>query len=393
MTSANDAKLQLRKLLVAAQERYSFSVRIPSAMVLEMVCGACGGLDEYTVFLSPTQWNPDSISAIPDLTAQGIYLRFEDGEAIIAHVTPYSWAAFHTRLAEGDRIEQLNGRDLTMGMATPAALAQALRVPIDGFHHIEVSRASPTDRMAAIREEWELPVVVPTVYGDGFVTHREDVGYARVGSFTASTAAELDDAINRMKARGVRAIVLDLRGNMGGSFLAGVETAKRLIPAGVIVTTQGQLAQVDNQPFSSDSGMTAHDLPVVVLVDSETASAAEVLAAALKDHNRATIIGMPTFGKGAIQYPLRLDSLDELDPNGKPKTHKSGGVRLTIAKLLSPRGTPINGVGVSPNILEADREHQLKRGIEKAAEMLDKPVELIPASPTMPIGPRLPIMP
>jgi C-terminal peptidase prc len=215
-------------------------------------------------------------------------------------------------------------------------------------------------------------------------TARDGVGYARVGNFTATTAGELDEAISRLRSRGVRALVLDLRGNMGGSFLAGVETAKRLIPAGIIVTTQGQLAQVDNQPFSSDSGMTAHDLPVVVLVDAETASAAEVLAAALKDHNRATIIGMPTFGKGAIQYPLRLNSLDDSTFSGK--TSRSGGVRLTIAKLYSPRGTPINGVGISPDILEADAEHQLRRGISKAAE-------LIPLTPIPPGGPRLPIPP
>jgi C-terminal peptidase prc len=230
-----------------------------------------------------------------------------------------------------------------------------------------------------------LPIAVPTVYGDAVPTAREGVGYARIGGFTASTPRELDDAINRMKARGIRAIVLDLRGNMGGSFLSGVETAKRFIPAGVIVTTQGQLTQVDNQSITSDSGMTAHNLPVVVLVDAETASAAEVLAAALKDHNRAILVGMPTFGKGAIQYPLRLDSLDELGPDGRPRTNKSGGVRLTIAKLLSPRGTPINGVGIVPNVYEADREHQLRRGIEKAAD-------LIRNTPDAPVGPTLPVI-
>ena len=126
------------------------------------------------------------------------------------------------------------------------------------------------------------------------------------------------------------------------------------------MTTQGQAAEVDNVPFSSDSGMTAHDIPVVILVDAETASAAEVLAAALKDHNRATLVGMPTFGKGAIQYPLRLDWLDEKDPNGKPKTNKAGGVRLTIAKLIAPRGGAINGVGINPHILAADPTRQLE---------------------------------
>lgn len=388
VASANDAKLLLRKLLASAQEKDGFAVAVPSALVLEVVCGSCGGLDEYTVFLSPAQFNPDPLSATPDLSAQGVFLGFEQGELVVAGVAPNSWAAFHhPTLAKGDRVVELNavrfGRP--MAPATPAAVAEVLRRPVGDAHRLVVTKAA-TGSAADPEEEYEFPVVVPTVYGDRRETAHDGVGYARIANFSATTPRELDEAINRMKGRGVRALVIDLRGNIGGSFLAGVETAKRLIPAGVIVTTQGQLTQVDNQPFSSDSGMTAHDLPVVVLVDAETASAAEVLAAALKDHNRATLVGMPTFGKGAIQYPLRLDSLDQVGPDGKSRPHKAGGVRLTIAKLLSPRGTPINGVGIIPNVWEADREFQLKRGVEKAAD-------LITPSRNMPVGPTLPIMP
>jgi C-terminal peptidase prc len=389
VSNAHDAKLQLRKLIGAAQEKETFSVRVPSALVLEVVCGACNGLDEYTIFLNPSQLNPDSLSAVPDLTAQGVYLAFTEGEVMVAGVAPNSWAAFNTPLGKGDRIAQINGR--TMAMATPAIAAEALRNPVNGFHDLVVHPAGQTGSASDTAIDVGLPVEVPTVYGDNLTTARDDVGYARVGSFTQTTPRELDDALNRMKARGVRAVVLDLRGNMGGSFLSGVETAKRLIPAGLIVTTQGQISKVDNQPFASDSGMSAHDLPVVVLVDAETASAAEVLAAALKDHNRATLIGMPTFGKGAIQYPVRLESLDQFDPSGKPKPRHAGGVRLTIAKLISPRGTPINGVGISPHVLEADRERQLQLGVAKAGELI--PTRAMPGTPMMPLMPQLPIAP
>ncbi len=379
ITSATDARIQLRKLIGEAQG--AFTVRVPAALVHEVVCGACSGLDEYTMFLNPAHLNPDSLSAVPDLTAQGVYLGYADSGVVITGVASGSWAHYHTALRKGDRIARLNGR--SMEMATAATVSEALRNPVEGFHDIETTVGGPDSPAVVAR----LPVVVPSVYGIGAASSKDGVGYIRIGSFTASTARELDDAINNLRnTRGVRVLVLDVRGNMGGSFLAGVEATKRLLPAGLIVTTQGQLTQVDNQPFSSDSGMTAHDLPVVLLVDAETASAAEVFAAALKDHNRASLVGMPTFGKGAIQYPFRLDSLDSKDVNGKPKTSRTGGVRLTIARLISPRGAAINGVGITPDILEADPRRQLEIAFEKA-------IDLLPTTRPMLVMPTLPMIP
>jgi C-terminal processing protease CtpA/Prc len=144
---------------------------------------------------------------------------------------------------------------------------------------------------------------------------------------------------------------------------------------------------VDNQVFSSASGMTAHDIPIVLMIDTETASAAEVFAAALKDNARATLVGMPSFGKGTVQYPLRLVTLDDADPK---RPGKSGTVRVTIAKLIAPRGGPINGVGITPHFLEADYTVQLGLAVEKAIDLLPgsmmmRPEPVLPAPlPTIP---------
>src|SRR5262249_16365386 len=146
------------------------------------------------------------------------------------------------------------------------------------------------------------------------------IGYARIGSFQPTTPHELDEAIVALKADGAEAIIFDLRGNHGGSFLAAVDTAPRLLPAGLIVKTHGAVSDVANQTFSSSTGMGAHNIPIVLLIDAETASAAEVLAAALKDNDRAKIVGIPSFGKGSVQYPMTLE-----------KINKSGTVRVTIA--------------------------------------------------------------
>ena len=238
-------------MVAAAQD--AFPVHIPAALAVECACGACSGLDEYTVFLTPNQSGSES-SAIPDLSAAGIYLGATKDAIVIQGIAPGSWAAHHTPLKRGDRIVKLNGRPTNTGLA---GAAEALRHPLDGFQQLEL--AATGDGPANVVR---LPLTVPTVYGIKPLSTKE-IGYARIGSFSTTTPRELDEAINALKVDGARVIVLDLRGNHGGSFLAGVETARRLLPAGLIVTTQGQASEVDNQVFSSASGMTAHDIPVV----------------------------------------------------------------------------------------------------------------------------------
>jgi carboxyl-terminal processing protease len=377
ITDAKSARVALRKLISTAKD--ALGAQPLPAIVVEVVCGSCGGLDEYTVFLNPAQLNPDSVSATPDLSAQGIYLTVAEGKLFVAGIAAGSWTAHHAiQLRKGDQIVSVNGRSMTA--TTMAAVAEALRHPSEGFHVLEALPPEPESMSFLIH----IPVSTPTVYAEALMPQNRAVGYARIGGFSAGTPRELDDAIVRLKSSGARALVLDLRGNVGGSFLAGVDTAKRLLPAGLIVTTQGQSPEVDNVPYSSDSGMTAHEIPVVILVDAETASAAEVFAAALKDNNRAPVVGMPTFGKGTIQYSMRLVALDELDEFGKPKSNKSGGVRLTIAKLIAPRGGPINGVGVSPDLVEADPTRQFELAVIRAGELMPMPRSMPPSVPVMP---------
>jgi carboxyl-terminal processing protease len=358
VTDHTEARAQMRALVAKAED--TLPVRAPAALAVECACGACSGLDEYTVFLAPTQPGAGA-SAIPDLAAAGLYLGHTKDGLVIQGIVPNSWFKLtHPELERGARITKINGR--SMEVVGLAGAAEALRVPgPDGFHHFEIRQTA--DAPVALAR---IPVSVPTVYGIKLL-HPKEIGYARIGSFAPTTPRELDEAINRLKNEGARVVVLDLRGNHGGSFLAGVDTARRLLPSGLIVTTQGQSSDVNNQVFSSMSGMSAHTIELVLLIDSETASAAEVVAAALKDNDRATLVGMPTFGKGTVQYPLRLMTLDDADPK---RPNKTGTVRVTIAKLIAPRSGPINGAGVTPDFLEADFARQLEIAIEKALEKL-----------------------
>jgi carboxyl-terminal processing protease len=373
VANAREARAALRQLIAAAQD--TCPVRVPAALAVEFVCGACAGLDEYTVFLDPGRFTPDPSAAAADLSGYGLYLGPRGGGLVVEGVAVGSWAAFHTPLHRGDRVVRVNGQPMTGG-----DMADALRTPLSGFHELEVEPADP--ELPYLRVQ--LPLAVPTVYGAD-VVGRDGVGYIRVGGFQPSTPRELDAAIADLRVRGMRSLVLDLRGNHGGAFLPGVEAARRLLPAGIIVTTQGQLGEVASRVFSSDSGPAALVMPLVVLIDSETASAAEVLAAALKDNNRAVLIGMPSFGKGAILYPLKLTAADEVDEAGQPRP-RSGGVHVTIARLISPRGAAINGAGVTPHVIEPDPVQQLRLAIERAAESL-APAPRSPAPTVPPLAP------
>ena len=139
----------------------------------------------------------------------------------------------------------------------------------------------------------------------------------------------------------MRGLVLDLRGNPGGLFKSAVEVAELFLHAGVIAVTHSHFPDY-NQPYRARS-MHPLELPVVVLIDADTASAAEVVAGALKELRRATLIGQTTFGKGTIQCLVALNKV--------PLDKMPAGIRITVARFCSPSDQPVNGRGVTPDVV------------------------------------------
>jgi carboxyl-terminal processing protease len=139
-------------------------------------------------------------------------------------------------------------------------------------------------------------------------------------------------AILRLESSGIDALILDLRGNPGGSFPAGVKVAELFLAEGVIAYKQGR----DKEESHKALNPNAFAMPVVVLVDGDTASAAEVVAGALKENNRARLVGETTFGKGSIQKLIQFDKVP-------------AGMRITVAHFLSPTNQPYHGQGVLPH--------------------------------------------
>lgn len=203
----------------------------------------------------------------------------------------------------------------------------------------------------------------PTVDGPRLV--RDGVAYVRLSAFREDTPAELDDALSLVRTLGARALVLDLRGNPGGDFRAMVQVAERFLSEGPIVSTLGA-GEEWTRNYLAVGGAGTVSLPLVAIVDRETASSAEILAAALRDNHRATLVGATTFGKGVLQAVLPLVS-------GSGRAGNAGGpygaVRVSVARAFGPAGGPVSRVGVTPHVHESSPDRQLELAIEYAQRL------------------------
>jgi carboxyl-terminal processing protease len=167
------------------------------------------------------------------------------------------------------------------------------------------------------------------------------IGYIRLTKFAQNTAKELDDAYHALTAQGAKGLVLDLRYNPGGLLDSGIAVAGRFIDEGLIVRTQGR-AGVQSESYADGHDTYRPMLPLVVLVNEYSASAAEVLGGALQDHSRAVLVGTRTFGKGSVQNVIDLDG--------------EGAIKLTIAYYYTPSGRLVHRLpnakewGLQPNV-------------------------------------------
>jgi carboxyl-terminal processing protease len=175
----------------------------------------------------------------------------------------------------------------------------------------------------------------------------DNVGYARITTFTENTSSELAGAIARMKARTrgrLNGFVLDLRNDPGGLLDAAIDVTGVFLDGGVVVTTRGRNSADDHVYRAPVAGDLLRGTPVVVLINSASASAAEIVAGAMQDHRRATVMGTRSFGKGSVQTIIPLEG--------------RGALRLTTALYYTPSGRSIQGQGISPDIVVSVPKNQ-----------------------------------
>ncbi len=302
-------------------------------LTLEYVAvnGLLSVLDPHSSVMMPDLWEELRMSTRGEFEGVGIRITTDrrppcNGDLTVVEVfknTP----AMRAGVRKGDKIIKIDG-DSTVNITTSEA-AERLRGAPNTKVRVHVRRVDGTiDKLLVSRGKIVIESVESKML-DG------NVGYITLETFQRNSATEIQETLLSLRAKKMKGLILDLRGNPGGLLDAAIKVADLFVSSGTIVTTAGRHDDVREVENAVAEG-TEPPYPLVILIDSFSASAAEVLAGALRNHGRALLIGETSFGKGSVQTVLPL-------PGG-------GALRLTIAQYLTPGDISIQAVGVAPDI-------------------------------------------
>ena len=299
----------------------------PVAVILECMCGATNSLDTYSTYLTPDQLNDVYSQIEGNFVGLGIEIKAKEGALHIVRVIPNS-PAERAGLVGGDRIVAVDDQP-TQELSTDKA-ASLLQGEAGSIARLAVLSGSQTRNVSVRRERVE----VPSIDGAQIIDSTYGIGYLKLTCFQKTTARDLDAALWNLHRGGMRSLIMDLRGNPGGLLITSVEVVDRFVEQGVIVSTRGRTPQEDLTYSAHAVGTWS--VPLIVLIDENSASAAEIFAGAIRDHRRGSIVGTRSYGKGSVQGIFPLHSYE-------------AGVRLTTARFYSPLGHPYSHVGVEPD--------------------------------------------
>lgn len=290
--------------------------------------GIVASLDPHSAFLDAAEYEAMRISTTGHYSGVGLEVAEQDGRIVV--VTPIDGSpADRAGVRQGDVLLDIDGRPVE-----PARLEDAIermRGFVGSTVHLVVSRAGEPEPLQFVLERSD--VHVRTVRAEPLPGR---YGYVRITHFNDATPRDFARQLSRLQEDGpLTGLVLDLRGNPGGVLEAAVRVADDFLDSGVIVRAEGRTAD-SRFEMRATGGDTLRQAPLVVLVDRGSASGAEIVAGALRDHGRATLMGERTFGKGSVQtvVPLR---------DGQ-------ALKLTTSRYYTPSGSSIQDRGIEPDV-------------------------------------------
>ena len=295
-------------------------------LVDDALRGMLRGLDRHSRYLDPADF--ESLQADMDGTfgGVGVKLRWQEGRCRVVAVTEGGPAAA-AGLLPGDRIMAVAGHPLEAdGLPT---VVRQLRGPVGSEVSLQLRRDGTDLSVNLIRAKIKTPTIDARWLAPGYA-------HVRILRFNRNTGAEFRKAVQALAEKDALAgLVLDVRGNSGGMLTAAVEVAGILLDGGLVARTEGREPRRKEEHLAP-AGDLLEGGRIAVLIDRDSASAAEILAGALKDRDRAVVLGERSYGKGTVQSVVMLP--------------KARGLKLTTAYYYTPSGTPIHERGIDPDI-------------------------------------------
>ncbi len=292
--------------------------------------GMVSSLDPYSAYLDGDEYDDIKISSSGQYSGVGLEVSMDDGQVVVVTALDGS-PAVEAGIRSGDVIVTIDGD--AVNTATLADTIGRMRGPEGTTVKIGILREGSTEplQFTLKRSRVQLHSVASELPEPGF-------GYVRISQFSDTTGAELIAALaalRKQNAAPLKGLVLDLRNNPGGVLEAAAAVADAFLDSGLIVSAKGRTPESKFE-LSATPGDELDGAPIVVLVNGGSASAAEIVAGALKDHHRATLMGRTTFGKGSVQTVM---------PLGHDRA-----IKLTTSLYYTPSGISINHRGIAPDI-------------------------------------------
>jgi carboxyl-terminal processing protease len=336
----------------------------PRDLIYGAVKGMLNSLDPHSAFMTPDQYKEMQVDTKGEFGGIGIQIGMKEGMlTVIAPIedTP----AYKAGIKAGDKIIKINN-EFTKDMDLHDAVSKMRGAP------------STSVKITILREGWKetkdfsITREIIKVKSVKSKLIEEGIGYIKLNQFQEKTASDLSDAMENLNRQKINYLILDLRNNPGGLLTSAVEVSGQFLPPGKLVVFI-QDKKGEKIEYRSDKNASAPTVPMVVLVNQGSASASEIVAGALKDWNRAVIIGTQTFGKGSVQSVIPLSD--------------GSALRLTTARYYTPKGVSIQTTGITPDIVvkpevkdgeksrPAIREKDLERHLKNGSMMEEEETE------------------
>lgn len=300
--------------------------------------------DKYSRYLNAAEYLTEKNENSGELVGLGLTLSEDaSGYMRISEIIEDS-PAFDSGLTDGDIITSIDGLDVKEAGFSEAM--NAMRGTEGSPVTLTVRRDGKEQEYSFVRRSIEVKTVKSEMLGSG-------IGYIKITSFKQNTPEQFIAALERLTTNGAESLIFDLRGNNGGIISALQECLDPLLPEGVIAEADYKDGHTETILYSDESEL---DLPMITIVDADTASAAELFAASLRDFGKAPVVGSQTYGKGVMQETNEME-------NG-------GAVILTVAKYHTTKSDCYDGIGITPDYQIENEEENIDAQYNKAVEIL-----------------------